>query len=295
MDGFIDCAEILISGVARNEVVLSACSSGWRPYRVNATELAGDDILGLPGAFLEAGASTILVSIPLAEDAPTRRLNLEYHRRRKSGSLSDNRPSFCAAADACRGIPGMGMVRFRHLWLRIGDTNALMSNYSLHIGVNITDRSQYPEPFQELARASMTQGPSTQSPPTRTLSDDRCTMNRPVPQQSWTPSELLARTGTRRLTAPDLQRPWVAGTERNRHPGDRQKRRDLGPLRPPTLGQRACGWPGRSSKAAFVSFLFRIAATACTTIARRTAESVVPLPGSSAPFPVGALSRRMPD
>jgi len=84
-DSKVDAAEISRSKLGYNEVVLSACSSGWRPTRVKDIELFGDDILGLPGAFLEAGVSSVLVSIPRADDHAAYRFMILYHRNRLKG------------------------------------------------------------------------------------------------------------------------------------------------------------------------------------------------------------------
>lgn len=84
-DRLVDASDIVIGGVGRREVVLSACSTGWRPYKVRDTQLLADDVLGLPGALLEGGASSLLVSIPPAEDQPMRRLCVAYHRARRAG------------------------------------------------------------------------------------------------------------------------------------------------------------------------------------------------------------------
>jgi CHAT domain-containing protein len=84
-DRVVDATEILAQGVRRREVILSACSTGWRPYKVGDLDLLADDIIGLPGAMLEGGASSILVSIPPTEDEPMRRLVVEYHAARRRG------------------------------------------------------------------------------------------------------------------------------------------------------------------------------------------------------------------
>ncbi|MFZ3168609.1 MAG: CHAT domain-containing tetratricopeptide repeat protein [Candidatus Methanoperedens sp.] len=84
-DAKIDAAEIARSSVKYNEVILSACSSGWRPTKVQGIELSGDDILGLPGSFLEAGARSVLVSIPMADDRATCRFMTIYHHNRLNG------------------------------------------------------------------------------------------------------------------------------------------------------------------------------------------------------------------
>ena len=65
--------------------MLSACSTGWRPQAAEHIELTGDDILGLPSALLEAGARSIVVSIPKAIDDVTREFMVAYHRRRAGG------------------------------------------------------------------------------------------------------------------------------------------------------------------------------------------------------------------
>lgn len=84
-DSKVDAAEIARSPLKYDEVVLSACSSGWRPMKVQGIELSGDDILGLPGAFLEAGVSSVLVSIPPAEDRAAYRFMTLYHQNRLKG------------------------------------------------------------------------------------------------------------------------------------------------------------------------------------------------------------------
>jgi tetratricopeptide (TPR) repeat protein len=85
-DGKIDAAEWAQLRLHYEEVVLSACSTGWRPLAAGRVELRGDDILGLPGALLEAGARAIVVSIPKASDAGTEAFMTAYHRRRASGA-----------------------------------------------------------------------------------------------------------------------------------------------------------------------------------------------------------------
>jgi CHAT domain-containing protein len=47
--------------------------------------LNGDDILGIPGAFLEAGAGSVLLSITQAQGQAARALTTHYHRRRAAG------------------------------------------------------------------------------------------------------------------------------------------------------------------------------------------------------------------
>ena len=47
--------------------------------------LTADEILGIPGGFLEAGASAVLVSIPRAAGKAASALTAHYHRRRAAG------------------------------------------------------------------------------------------------------------------------------------------------------------------------------------------------------------------
>lgn len=84
-DGWLDAAEVVVHGVTSREVVLSACSTGWRPYQIGDTPLYADDVVGLPGAFLEAGASSVVVSISPTEDAAMRRLMVDFHAARHRG------------------------------------------------------------------------------------------------------------------------------------------------------------------------------------------------------------------
>ncbi len=70
-DSKVDMAEIARSRIRYDEVVLGACSTGWRPQAVGEVQLVGDEVLSLPGAFLEAGARSVLVSIPPADDDVT--------------------------------------------------------------------------------------------------------------------------------------------------------------------------------------------------------------------------------
>ena len=85
-DGRVDAAEIAMSHLGATDVVLAACSTGYRPHRVGDLELVGDDIVGMPAALLESGASTVLVSIPLASDAASVALMDRFHRHRAAGA-----------------------------------------------------------------------------------------------------------------------------------------------------------------------------------------------------------------
>lgn len=83
----LDAAEIINRRTNVSEVILSACSSGWRPMEAQNVKLVGDDILGLPSAFLEAGAKSVLVSVPPAGDATTADFMTHYHSQRAIGKL----------------------------------------------------------------------------------------------------------------------------------------------------------------------------------------------------------------
>jgi CHAT domain-containing protein/tetratricopeptide (TPR) repeat protein len=85
-NGKVDAAEISASQLPYAEVVMSACSTGWRPSTVAGVEILGDDILGLPGAFMEAGVRNVIVSIPLAEERAAADLMIEYHKSRAAGT-----------------------------------------------------------------------------------------------------------------------------------------------------------------------------------------------------------------
>jgi hypothetical protein len=84
-DGKIEAATIARQQVRFDEVILSACSAGQRGLSANGVELAGDELLGLVGAFIEAGTTTVLVSIPPTLDVPTLEFMKCYHDHRSQG------------------------------------------------------------------------------------------------------------------------------------------------------------------------------------------------------------------
>jgi CHAT domain-containing protein/tetratricopeptide (TPR) repeat protein len=86
VDSKVDAAEIARETLPFDEAVLSACSTGWRPVQVGDVVLSADEILGIPGGFLEAGLRTVLVSIPKAEGKAARALTTHYHRKRVEGA-----------------------------------------------------------------------------------------------------------------------------------------------------------------------------------------------------------------
>jgi CHAT domain-containing protein len=81
----VSASEIALSILRYDEVVLSACNTGQRPIKVKQIELLGDDILGVPGAFLEAGIKSMLVSIPPADDYAVYEFMNIYHKNRSQG------------------------------------------------------------------------------------------------------------------------------------------------------------------------------------------------------------------
>lgn len=81
----VDAAQIALARRSWAEVVLSACSTGWRPQRVGPIDLAADDALGLTASFLEAGSRFVLVSVPPAEDTAARAFTVAWHRHRRRG------------------------------------------------------------------------------------------------------------------------------------------------------------------------------------------------------------------
>ncbi len=99
-DSKVDAAEVARARLAFDEVVLSACSTGWRPFEVDDRPikvgdrpvkvgnlvLDADEILGIPAGFLESGVKSVLVSIPKAEDKTACALTTHYHRQRIAGN-----------------------------------------------------------------------------------------------------------------------------------------------------------------------------------------------------------------
>jgi CHAT domain-containing protein len=81
----VDAAEVLSHPLPYGEVVLSACSTAWRPQSTRDLNLSGDDALGLPASFLEAGARFLLASIPPVREKAARRFTVAWHRHRRAG------------------------------------------------------------------------------------------------------------------------------------------------------------------------------------------------------------------
>lgn len=85
-DGKVDAAEIALGGSCPDEVVLAACSTGYRPAAVGNLALSGDDIVGMPAAFLETGARSVLMSIPKAHEETSVQFMTRYHQARAGGA-----------------------------------------------------------------------------------------------------------------------------------------------------------------------------------------------------------------
>jgi CHAT domain-containing protein len=93
----VDAAEVLERRLPYHEVVLSACSTAWRPQSTRDPYstpdphskhdlcLSGDDALGLPASFLEAGACFLLASIPPVQAKPAHAFTVAWHRHRRDG------------------------------------------------------------------------------------------------------------------------------------------------------------------------------------------------------------------
>jgi len=84
-DSKIDASEIARTPLKYDEVILSACSTGQRPVQVHEIKLIGDEILGMPSAFLESGVKSVLVSIPKAHDLTAYAFMTRYHEYRSEG------------------------------------------------------------------------------------------------------------------------------------------------------------------------------------------------------------------
>jgi len=85
-DGKVEAATVAREAIRFDEVILSACSAGQRALAANGVELVGDELLGLVGAFIEAGTKSVLVSIPPTPDVPTLEFMKCYHDHRSQGT-----------------------------------------------------------------------------------------------------------------------------------------------------------------------------------------------------------------
>ena len=78
-DGWLTAADIIQLHLTGSLVTLSACESG------RATVLQGDEVIGLPRAFLGAGAAAVIVSLWLVQDETTATLMTHLYRQLRTG------------------------------------------------------------------------------------------------------------------------------------------------------------------------------------------------------------------
>ncbi len=74
-DGWLTAADVMQCDFSNALVTLSACESG------RSTVLHGDEVIGLPRAFLSAGAATVVVSLWLVPDETTGALMQQYYQQ----------------------------------------------------------------------------------------------------------------------------------------------------------------------------------------------------------------------
>jgi CHAT domain-containing protein len=84
-DGRFDATEVAQLRCGFDEVVLSACSVGRRGLAAGGLASHGDELLGLVGAFLEAGARRVLVSLTPVRDVAALELMKLFHAERAAG------------------------------------------------------------------------------------------------------------------------------------------------------------------------------------------------------------------
>lgn len=84
-DSMVDAAEIMLRRLPYREVVLSGCSTAWRPQTIHNIELLGDDALGLVASFLESGATFVVANTPKVHDKASRMFTVSWHRNRRAG------------------------------------------------------------------------------------------------------------------------------------------------------------------------------------------------------------------
>lgn len=90
-DGWLTAVDVLRFDLPGSLVTLSACESG------RSHVFAGDELMGLPRAFLGAGASTLVVSLWLAQDDTTAVLMADWYHRLSQQNYQ-NRASALRAA-----------------------------------------------------------------------------------------------------------------------------------------------------------------------------------------------------
>ena len=78
-DGWLTAADVMQFNLKDALVTLSACESG------RGTVFLGDEVIGLPRAFLGAGAASIVVSLWLVQDETTVTLMTNWYRHMREG------------------------------------------------------------------------------------------------------------------------------------------------------------------------------------------------------------------
>jgi CHAT domain-containing protein len=78
-DGWLTAVDVMQLDLTDTLVTLSACESG------RGTVLQGDEVIGLPRAFLGAGAAAIIVSLWLVHDETTVMLMTDWYQRMSEG------------------------------------------------------------------------------------------------------------------------------------------------------------------------------------------------------------------
>jgi len=78
-DGWLTAVDVMQLDLKDTLVTLSACESG------RGTVLQGDEVIGLPRAFLGAGAAAVVVSLWLVHDETTRMLMTDWYQRLSEG------------------------------------------------------------------------------------------------------------------------------------------------------------------------------------------------------------------
>jgi CHAT domain-containing protein len=89
-DGPIDGFEIAAAGLRNQVVVLAACDAGQLAISGRGmTEQPGDELFGLPAAFLESGCGSVLAPIWPADDDATAELITSFHHYLAAGVSAD--------------------------------------------------------------------------------------------------------------------------------------------------------------------------------------------------------------
>jgi CHAT domain-containing protein len=98
MDSRLELADVAVDGMeisawpldACEVVSLSACDAGQLAVRGRGMdELPGDEMFGLPAAFLDAGARSVLAPAWPADDESTSAIMVDFHRRLADGVAPD--------------------------------------------------------------------------------------------------------------------------------------------------------------------------------------------------------------